>query len=326
MKAIVIENKNGKTIPTYTDISEDNLPDGEIIIDVTHSALNYSDAATMYNTWGTVEDFPHVPGIDFIGTISQSSNLDYKVGQRFMHTSYGVGYDRWGGLAEKAVSNGDWLVPVPDHISNVQAMGLGTVGLTAMLAIEALERNGVKPEDGKILVTGATGGVGSLSVQLLAKLAYIVVASTGKIQKASAYLKKLGASQIIDRHLFDDIKGKPLEKETYAGFIDPIGGNTFTRAVKQLKYEGVGVSTGLVSGTDLDLSILPFVYRAISLVGINTVYTPREKRLKAWERLFELVDLDILDESISIKKLKDVPKLAKDTLEGKNQGRIVIEI
>ncbi|MEM6379878.1 MAG: acryloyl-CoA reductase [Bacteroidota bacterium] len=326
MKAIVIEKRNGKVVPEYKEISEKGLPAGEVIIDVTHSALNYSDAATMYNIWETVEDFPHIPGIDFIGTVAESKHPDFKRGERVMHTSHGVGYNRWGGLAEKAISNGDWLVRVPDNISSQQAMGLGTVGLTSMLAIHALEANGVVPEDGKILVTGATGGVGSLSIQLLAKLGYTVVASTGKIDESSDYLKKLGANEVISRSVFNEKTDTPMETETYAGFIDCVGGNTLSRAVKQLQYEGVGVATGVVTGVDLDVKLVPFIYRGITLVGINSVYTSKKRRTQAWQHLFELINLETLDAAITVKPLSDVPALAKQTLEGGHEGRIVVSI
>lgn len=326
MEAIIIDKKNNKVLPTIKNIGDDSLPEGEVLIDVTYSALNYSDAATMYNIWNTVEHFPHIPGIDFVGTVKTSSNPDFVKGERVLHTSYGAGYTRFGGLAEKAVSNGDWLIKLPSAISDIQAMGLGTVGLTAMLAINELEENGLIQEDGKVLVTGATGGVGSLSTQLLNTLGYKVVASTGKVEKSGKYLKTIGASEVIDRNVFAEKTTDPMEDETYAGFIDSVGGNTLSRAIKQLQYDGIGVSTGIVTGMDLDISVAPFVMRGIKLIGINSVYTPREKREKAWNRLFEIVDFTTLENSILVKPLNETPQLARRMLEGKNVGRVVVKI
>lgn len=326
MKAIVIHNEEGKAIPQYENIEDIALPKGDVVVKVSHSAINYSDAATMYNIWDSVEQFPHIPGIDFVGTIISSSDARFTKGERVLHTSYGVGYQRFGGLAEKAVSNADWLIKVPEEISDVQLMGLGTVGLTAMLAINELEANGFIPDDGKVLVTGATGGIGSLSIQLLSQLGYDVVASTGKVDSSSEYLKSIGANEVIDRKTFENKTRETLEEETYAAFIDSIGGNTLSRAVKQLQYEGIGISTGIVTGMDLDISVAPFVMRGVKLIGINSVYTEKEKRERAWKRLFELVDFDNLEKSISIEPLENVPELAQNMLNGMNVGRIVVHV
>ena len=326
MEAIVIEKKKEKVVPKYKSIDESTLPKGDVLVKVKYSALNYSDAATMYNIWNMIEHYPHIPGIDFVGEVISSSNSNFVKGERVLHTSYGVGYNRFGGLAQKAVSNADWLIKVPDEVSDIQAMGLGTVGLTSMLAINELESNGLIPEDGKVLVTGATGGVGSLSIQLLHQLGYEVVASTGKIESSGTYLKNLGASEIIDRRTFENQTKESMEDENYAAFIDSIGGNTLSRAIKQLQYEGVGASTGIVTGMDLDISVAPFVMRGIKLIGINSVYTAKEKREQAWARLFNLVDFNILEKSINVVPLVEVPDLAKKVLEGKNTGRTVVKI
>ncbi|WP_179343400.1 acrylyl-CoA reductase family protein [Winogradskyella ursingii] len=326
MKAIVIKNEEGKAIPNYETIDEVFLPKGDVVVKVSHSAINYSDAATMYNIWDSVEQFPHVPGIDFVGAVISSSDSRFTQGERVMHTSYGVGYQRFGGLAEKAVSNADWLIKVPDEISDIQLMGLGTVGLTAMLAIEGIELNGVIPEDGPILVTGATGGVGSLSIQLLNTLGYDVIASSGKVDSQSDYLKSIGATKVVDRKIFAKSTEDTLEDENYAGFIDTVGGNTLSRLIKQLQYEGVGVSTGIVTGTDMDVSVIPFVMRGITILGINSVYTPMQKRVNAWKRLFELVDFQVLDKSIKVMPISEVPKIALEMLDGGSKGRTVVKV
>ncbi|WP_298541453.1 acryloyl-CoA reductase [uncultured Aquimarina sp.] len=326
MEAIVIEKEEEKAVPKFKNIDESTLPEGNVLVKVNYSALNYSDAATMFNIWNMVESFPHIPGIDFVGTVIRSSNEKFNKGERVLHTSHGVGYNRFGGLAEKAVSNDDWLIKVPDSVTDIQAMGLGTVGFTAMLAINELETNGLIPDDGKVLVTGATGGVGSLSIQLLHQLGYIVVASTGKVDSSSKYLKSIGANEVIDRKEFENQTLESLEEENYAAFIDSIGGNTVSRAIKQLQYEGIGISTGIVTGLDLDISLAPFVMRGIKLIGINSVYTEKEKRERAWKRLFEIVDFDNLEKSIIIEPLKSVPELAQNMLAGKNVGRIVINV
>ncbi len=326
MEAIVIEREKDKAIPRFKSISESTLPKGDVLVKVNYSALNYSDAATMFNVWNTVDSYPHIPGIDFIGEVISSSSENFTKGERVLHTSYGVGYNRFGGLAQKAVSNEDWLIKVPSEVSDVQAMGLGTVGLTAMLAINELEANGLIPDDGKVLVTGATGGVGSLSIQLLHELGYQIVASTGKINESSNYLREIGAAELIDRNNFNEKTKEPLEDETYAAFIDSVGGNTLSRVIKQLQYEGIGVSTGIVTGMDLDISVAPFVIRGIKLIGINSVYTPKEKRENAWSRLFELVDFEILEKSLKVEPIEKVPQLAQNMLDGINVGRIVVRI
>ncbi len=326
MEAIVIEKEKDKAVPKFKTIDESALPKGDVLVRVNYSALNYSDAATMFNIWNMVESFPHIPGIDFVGTVIWSSNEKFDVGERVLHTSYGVGYNRFGGLAEKAVSNGDWLIKVPDSVTDIQVMGLGTVGLTAMLAITELETNGLIPDDGKVLVTGATGGVGSLSIQLLHQLGYEVVASTGKLDSSAEYLKSIGASEVIDRDVFKTETKENLEDENYAGFIDSIGSNTLSRAIKQLQYEGVGISTGIVTGLDLDISLAPFVMRGVKLIGINSVYAEKGKRERAWKRLFELVDFETLGKSLRIEPIEKVPQLAQNMLNGNNTGRIVVRV
>ncbi|WP_046756002.1 acrylyl-CoA reductase family protein [Kordia jejudonensis] len=326
MEAIVIEKEQDKAVPRFKSIDELTLPKGDVLVKVNYSALNYSDATTMFNVWDTIDCYPHIPGIDFVGEVISSSSESFTKGERVLHTSYGVGYNRFGGLAQKAVSNDDWLIKVPDDVSDIQAMGLGTVGFTAMLAINELEANGLIQDDGKVLVTGATGGVGSLSIQLLSRLGYNVVASTGKLDSYAQYLKSIGASEVIDRIIFKEKTQEILEDENYAGFIDSVGGITLSRAIKQLQYEGIGITTGFVTGNDLDVSLAPFVQRGIKLIGINSVYTVKEKRESTWYRLFKLINFDILEKSIRVEPIEKVPELARNMLDGHSVGRIVVRI
>jgi acrylyl-CoA reductase (NADPH) len=321
MKAIVVEKKDGRIEPRVGTLSTGDLPAGEVVLRVGHTALNYSDGAFMFGRFGEPPSFPHVPGIDFVGVVEKSSNPSIPLGKTYMHTSYGVGYERWGGMAEYAVSNGAWLIEKPEHLTEAAMMGLGTVGLTAMLAIEALERNGVTPDHGPVLVTGASGGVGSLATQLLTKLGYEVTASTGKLQ-AVEQLEALGARRVISR---DQLL--TMTSPSWAGVVDCVAGPTLKKAIELTRFGGSVAITGVASGFGLGLeSVEPFVMRAISLSGVNTVTYPEAPRRAAWERIFRLVSEEDVRKSLRFATFEELPSLGAKILEGKTAGRLVIPV
>jgi acrylyl-CoA reductase (NADPH) len=320
MKAVVVEKIDGKILPRIGQLPTSHLPEGEVLLRVTHTALNYSDGAYMFGKFGEPPRFPHVPGIDFVGVVEKSSHPGVARGKTFMHTSYGVGYERWGGMAEYAVSNGSWLIEKPAHLSDVSMMGLGTVGLTAILAIEGLERNGLNPSKGHVLVTGASGGVGSMAVLLLSKLGYRVTASSGK-REAMDYLRSLGATDCVS----------PAELETtnrqWAGAIDSVAGKVLKNVIDRTSYSGTVAVTGVASGFGFELdNVSPFVMNAVSIVGVNTVMWPEAARRSAWKRVFGLMTNEALLISTRLAKFDELPRLGAEILKGGLTGRIVVPI
>ena len=326
-RAVVVDRRGDENVPRFQTLEPDALPeDGDLTVAVTHTALNYSDAATAFDHWGSIDHVPHVPGIDFVGRVERSDHRDYAPGDRVLHTSYGVGYVRHGGWAERAVTKAEWAVPLGDtDLSDAELMGLGTVGLTAMLAVDELEARGMKPDQGPVLVTAAAGGVGTLAILLLKRLGYEVVASCG--EKDYELVRTLGADEVADRHDLDEETDAPMEDERWAGVIDAVGGNALTRAVKQLKYGATAAACGLVGGTELGLQVVPFLMRNVGLVGINSVHTPRDKRLAAWRRLLELIDREGLAKTMSVRPFDEVIDLARAKLDGEGpSGRIVLHV
>ncbi len=325
-KALVLEeNEDRKVSSSIQDLDESSLPEGDVTVDIQYSTLNYKDGMVVSGIGRLVRTYPHVPGIDFAGTVSYSSHADYKPGDQVVLTGWRVGEMHWGGFSQKARVKGDWLVALPDGLSAKQAMGVGTAGIAGMLAIMALEDHGLSPDDGEVLVTGAAGGVGSIAVAMLAALGYNVAASTGR-EETHAYLKDLGATTIIDRAELSEQPGRPLDKERWAGCVDNVAGDTLAHVLSQMKYGSSVAAVGLAGGTDLNSTVLPFLLRGVNILGIDSVVCPRARREAAWQRLADHLDLAKLDAMINEAPLGDVPALAKNILKGQVRGRMVIDV
>ena len=320
---LINKDDSGQSV-AVAQIDESQLPEGDVSIDVEYSTLNYKDGLAITGSSPVVRKFPMVPGIDLAGTVSQSSHADWKKGDRVVLNGWGVGESHWGGLAQKARLKGDWLVPLPAAFTPRQAMAIGTAGYTASLCVEALLSHGVKPEQGEILVTGATGGVGSVAVALLARAGFTVAAATGKTSEGD-YLKTLGASVIIDRAELS-AAGKPMQKERWAGVVDSVGSHTLANACAQTRYGGVIAACGLAQGMDFPASVAPFILRGVSLLGIDSVMAPRPPRLAAWARLARDLDGKALDMIATEIGLAGVVSAAADLMQGKVRGRIVVDV
>lgn len=323
-KAILIEKDEQGYRATLKDVDDAQLPEGNVTVKVAASTLNYKDALAITGKSPVVRKFPMVPGIDLAGTVEASSHPDWQPGDRVVLNGWGVGETHWGGLAERARLNGDWLVPLPPAFTPEQAMAIGTAGYTAMLCVLALERHGVKPEHGEIVVTGAAGGVGSVAVALLAKLGHTVAAVTGRPGEAD-YLKALGATTVLDRAEFNQ-PGKPLAKERWAGAVDTVGSHTLANVCAQTKYGGVVTACGLAGGMDFPASVAPFILRGVTLAGIDSVMRPRVDRIEAWRRLgtdLDLAKLGLITREVS---LAEAIPAAQQLLDGRVRGRVVVRV
>jgi acrylyl-CoA reductase (NADPH) len=300
------------------------LPEGDVTVRVSHSSLNYKDALAITGKGPVVRTFPMVPGIDLVGTVEHSTHPDYAAGDAVILNGCGVGETHWGGLAQKARLNGNWLVPLPAQFTPQQAMAIGTAGYTAMLCVLALERHGVTPAHGDILVTGAAGGVGSMATAVLARLGYTVVAVTGRPAETD-YLKSLGAVEVLDRATFAT-PGKPLGKERWAGAVDVVGSHTLANVCATTRYRGVVTACGLAGGMDFPATVAPFILRGVTLVGIDSVMCPRPERLEAWRRLGSDLDVAKLAAISREVGLTDVIPLASKLLNGEVRGRVVVDV
>jgi len=321
--AILIERDDRPYRATLTQLEEGRLPAGEVTVRVDYSTLNYKDALAITGKAPVVRQFPMVPGVDFAGTVDASEHPSYRAGDRVLLNGWGVGETHWGGLAQRARVKGDWLIPLPAAFTPRQSMAIGTAGYTAMLCVIALERHGVTPASGEILVTGAAGGVGSVAVAVLAKLGFRVAAVTGRLAEAE-YLKRLGAAEILDRALFT-APGKPLAKERWAGAIDVVGSHTLANVCAALRYRGVVAACGLAGGMDFPASVAPFILRGITLAGVDSVMCPRADRLEAWRRLSRDLDIGKLETLTEDIGLSQVIERAGALLEGRVRGRIVVD-
>lgn len=321
---LITKDESGQSVEV-SQLDEAQLPEGDVSIDVEYSTLNYKDGLAITGKSPVVRKFPMVPGIDLVGTVTESSHADWKAGDKVVLNGWGVGETHWGGLAQKARLNGDWLVPLPSAFTGRQAMAIGTAGYTASLCVEALITYGVSPDQGEVLVTGATGGVGSVAVALLAKAGFSVAAATGKASEAD-YLKQLGASAVIDRAELSE-PGKPMQKERWAGVVDSVGSNTLANACAQTRYGGALAACGLAQGMDFPASVAPFILRGVSLLGIDSVMAPKSRRMPAWERLAKDLDPALLD-LIATQEigLADAIGAASELLAGKVRGRIVVDV
>ena len=324
-KALILEQQEKKTIAEIRQIDESMLPEGEVLIDVDYSSLNYKDGLAITGKGRIVRQFPMVPGIDLAGRVVESKDTRYQAGDNVVLTGWGVGEGHWGGMAEKANLKADWLVPQPQGISAKQAMMIGTAGLTAMLCVQALVDAGVKPESGEILVTGASGGVGSVAVTLLAQLGYKVAAATGRVEENGQLLKDLGAVRIIDRSELEE-PARPLEKQLWAGAVDTVGSKVLAKVLTQMDYCGAVAACGLAGGFDLPTTVMPFILRGVKLLGVDSVACPYEKRTQAWDRLVELLPESFYQQACREVELEQAAECAEAITNGQITGRVVIKL
>jgi acrylyl-CoA reductase (NADPH) len=322
-KALLLEKGEAFSASVQT-LEESRLPAGDVTVAVSHSTLNYKDGLAICNKSPVVRSWPMVAGVDGSGTVLESTHPAWKASDRFVHNGWGVGETHWGCLAEKARLKGDWLVKLPAAFTPRQAMAIGTAGYTAMLCVIALEERGVQPGAGEILVTGATGGVGSVAIALLGKLGYQVVAATGKASE-EAYLKSLGATAIIDRAELS-APGKPFQKERWAGVVDAVGSHTLANALAQTRYGGTVAACGLAQGMDLPTTVMPFILRGVTLAGVDSVMAPLAKRQQAWDRLARDLDPALLESMIEEVALEEAPAAAQRLMAGQVRGRIVVRL
>ncbi len=317
------DEESGETSAAVEALTLDDLPQGEVTVAVEYSTVNYKDGLCLTSGGGLVRKYPHVPGIDFAGTVEESSDARYKAGDKVVLTGWRVGEAHWGGYSQKARVKADWLVPLPDGLSTRQAMAVGTAGFTAMLSVMALEDHGIK--SGPVLVTGAAGGVGSVATAILANLGYDVAGVTGRPETAD-YLKSLGASQIVAREELSETVKRPLEGETWGGCIDAVGGAMLARVLGQMEYGASVASVGLAGGAGLPATVIPFLLRGVNLLGIDSVMQPYENRLRAWERVAKDLPMDKLEDMVQPATLADLPQLGKDILNGQVKGRVVVDV
>ncbi|GGB83466.1 quinone oxidoreductase [Marinobacterium zhoushanense] len=323
-KALVLDQVEGKTTAEIKQLDEEVLPAGEVLIDVGYSSLNYKDGLAITGKGPIISKFPAIPGIDLVGKVISSEDPRFAPGTQVVVTGWGVGERHWGGMAARARMKADWLVPLPDGMSPQTAMAIGTAGLTAMLCVLALEEAGVKPEQGPILVTGASGGVGSVAVNLLAHRGFEVVAGTGRSEE-EPYLRKLGAHSIRSR---DEMAAasRPLEKQRWAGVVDTVGGTVLARALAETIYGGAVAACGLAGSADLPTTVMPFILRNVRLQGVDSVSCPPDLRTQAWNRLQQELDTSLLSDLVQEIALEQVPEYAERIVQGKVRGRTLVRI
>ncbi len=323
--ALVVNNADSVISAAVEQLDESRLTAGNVTVAVEYSTINYKDGLVVTGGGGLVKHYPHVPGIDFAGTVLESAHAACKAGDRVVLTGWRVGETHWGGMAQKARVNGDWLVPLPEGLGTQDAMAIGTAGFTAMLAVMALEDHGLTPAAGEVLITGAAGGVGSVATAILATRGYQVTASTGRAETHD-YLRSLGASSVIDRGPFADPATRPLEGERWAACIDSVGGNALARVLAQTRYGGAVAAVGLAGGAKLDTTVIPFLLRGVCLLGIDSVMCPITRRREAWARLQADLPLQQLRAMTSVASLAEVPRLASEILAGRIRGRVVVDV
>ncbi len=319
------DEETGKTSAAVQELSLNDLPDAEVTVAVDYSTVNYKDGLCIGPGGGLVRKYPHIPGIDFAGTVEASADDRYKAGDKVVLTGWRVGEAHWGGYTQKARAKADWLVPLPAGIDTRQAMAVGTAGFTAMLAVMALEDHGLEPGHGPVLVTGAAGGVGSVATAILANLGYEVAAVTGR-PETEGYLRDLGATQIVARDEINETTKRPLEAETWAGCVDAVGGDMLARVLGQMKYGASVSAVGLAGGAGLPATVIPFLLRGVNLLGIDSVMQPYANRVRAWERIAKDLPMDKLEAMVKPATLSDLPALGKDILKGQVQGRVVVDV
>jgi acrylyl-CoA reductase (NADPH) len=323
-RAIQIDKVDDKQTVNLVNLTDADLMDGDVTVNVTHSTVNYKDGLALTAKAPIIRKFPLIPGIDFAGTVASSDNPDYKPGDAVILNGWGVGEGHSGGLAERARVKGDWLVKMPKGMDAAHAMAIGTAGYTSMLCVMALEDQGITPDSGEVLVTGAAGGVGSVAIAILSKLGYSVTASTGRTEEEE-FLKGLGASSVINREEFNT-PPKPLAKSRWGACIDAVGSTTLANVLSQMNYGGVVAACGLAQGMDLPTSVAPFILRGVKLIGVDSVMCPKPRREKAWARLASDLDMSKLDALTTHIKLDDVIATGADIIAGKVRGRVVVDI
>ncbi len=319
------DEDSGKTSAAVEQLTLDQLPAGEVTVAVEYSTVNYKDGLCIGPGGGLVRKYPHVPGIDFAGTVEDSSDDRYKPGDRVVLTGWRVGEAHWGGYSQKARVRADWLVPLPDGLDSRRAMAVGTAGFTAMLAVMALEDHGLEPGHGPVLVTGAAGGVGSVATAILSNLGHEVAGVTGRPETAD-YLRSLGATQIVAREDINETTKRPLESETWTGCVDAVGGAMLARVLGQMKYGASVAAVGLAGGAGLPATVIPFLLRGVNLLGIDSVMQPYDNRLRAWNRIARDLPMDKLDAMIQPAVLSDLPDLGAAILKGQIKGRVVVDV
>ena len=324
-KALMVrkEEDSGKTSAAVEEIGLDDLPDAEVTVAVEYSTVNYKDGLCIGPGGGLVRKYPHIPGIDFAGTVEASDDDRYKPGDKVVLTGWRVGEAHWGGYSQKARVKADWLVPLPEGLDTRQAMAVGTAGFTAMLAVMALEDHGIKP--GPVLVTGAAGGVGSVATAILAALGHKVAAVTGRPEQSS-YLESLGATQIVAREELNETVKRPLESEVWGGCVDAVGGDMLARVLGQMEYGASVAAVGLAGGANLPATVIPFLLRGVNLLGIDSVMQPYDNRVRAWQRIAKDLPMDKLEAMVTPATLADLPGLGKDILKGQVKGRVVVDV
>jgi acrylyl-CoA reductase (NADPH) len=324
-RALVVDQSDDAQTLELRDLDDSALPDGDVTVDVEWSSLNYKDGMVLSGIGRLVRTFPHVAGVDLAGTVESSQSDHFAPGDRVVLTGFRVGEAWWGGYAQKARVKSEWLVKLPDSLTTRQAMAIGTAGLTAMLCVEALERDGLRPGAGPVLCTGAAGGVGSYAVHLLAGLGNEVVASTGRSETAD-YLRAVGATDVIDRAEIADLPAKPLLSERWAGCVDTVGGATLAHVLAEMRYGSAVAACGNAAGNDFSASVLPFILRNVRLLGIDSVMVPATDRVALWHRLGELVDADFLEEVTSVVGLDGLREAAREILGGQVRGRVLVDV
>ncbi|HBC3298803.1 TPA: oxidoreductase [Escherichia coli] len=323
MQALLLEQQDGKTLASVQTLDESRLPEGDVTVDVHWSSLNYKDALAITGKGKIIRNFPMIPGIDFAGTVRTSEDPRFHAGQEVLLTGWGVGENHWGGLAEQARVKGDWLVAMPQGLDARKAMIIGTAGFTAMLCVMALEDAGVRPQDGEIVVTGASGGVGSTAVALLHKLGYQIVAVSGR-ESTHEYLKSLGASRILSRDEFAE--SRPLEKQLWAGAIDTVGDKVLAKVLAQMNYGGCVAACGLAGGFTLPTTVMPFILRNVRLQGVDSVMTPPARRAQAWQRLVADLPESFYTQAAKEISLAEAPKFAEAIINNQIQGRTLVKV
>ncbi|HGW9240898.1 TPA: MDR family oxidoreductase [Escherichia coli] len=323
MQALLLEQQDGKTLASVQTLDESRLPEGDVTVDVHWSSLNYKDALAITGKGKIIRNFPMIPGIDFAGTVRTSEDPRFHAGQEVLLTGWGVGENHWGGLAEQARVKGDWLVAMPQGLDARKAMIIGTAGFTAMLCVMALEDAGVRPQDGEIVVTGASGGVGSTAVALLHKLGYQVVAVSGR-ESTHEYLKSLGVSRVLPRDEFAE--SRPLEKQVWAGAIDTVGDKVLAKVLAQMNYGGCVAACGLAGGFTLPTTVMPFILRNVRLQGVDSVMTPPERRAQAWQRLVADLPESFYTQAAKEISLAEAPKFAEAIINNQIQGRTLVKV
>jgi len=324
-RALRLDETDGRVSASVSDVDDNALPEGDVTVAVDYSTLNYKDGMVVNGLGKLVRTYPHIPGIDFSGTVEQSRNPRFKPGDKVVLTGWHVGERHWGGYAERARVKGDWLVPLPEGLTTFDAMAVGTAGFTAMLAVMALEQHGLQPGSGDVLVTGASGGVGSVAVALLAQAGHRPVALTGRIAEGD-YLKGLGAAEILPRETFLEGDARPLDKERWAGCVDAVGGAVLGRVLAQLSYGASVAAVGLAGGAKLETTVMPFLLRGVNLLGIDSVQCPSDRREAAWQRIARDLPVEKLRAMTQTAPLGDVPQLASAILKGEVRGRVVIDV